>query len=71
MAFIESVLEHSKKLGRISALVIILGVAGAISLIMVCKNAGKGDTILSNWIDLAKIAVVFYFAVAASKPSSL
>ena len=70
MALIESVLEHSKKLGRISALVIILGVAGAISIIMVCGETAKADTILSNWIDLAKIAVVFYFAVAAvSKPT--
>jgi hypothetical protein len=63
---IKSLMGDTKKLGRILALVIILGIAGGISLNITSSIASKEDVsickaILDQWIDLAKIAIMFYF----------
>jgi len=67
MALIDSIVENSKKLGRITALVIILGVAGAISLIMINDNMVDADALYGSWLDLAKIAIMFYFSATITK----
>lgn len=57
-------LEHSKKLGRILALTIILGVAGAISIITVINDPNKAADLVDDWIKLGGVAVTFYFLTA-------
>ena len=61
MGFIESILDHSKKFGRMAALIIILGVAGGISILMVLNDPTSGKEILGDWIKLSMIGVTFYF----------
>lgn len=78
---IKSLFLNTKKLGRISALVIILGVAGTISILMIqgidnndaitaIKVAEFSKTIFDQWIDLAKIAVMFYFMKSMNKDNN-
>jgi len=63
-----SFLEHSRKVGRISALIIVLTVAATISIIAVTKDTAKIDTILDDWLKLAGIAMTFYFLTAPKRP---
>ncbi len=63
-----SFLEHSRKIGRISALIIILTVAAIISIMAVSKDATKIDTVLDDWLKLAGIAMTFYFLTAPKRP---
>ncbi len=63
-----SFLEHSRKIGRISALIIVLAVAATISIIAVATDTTKIDTILDDWLKLAGIAMTFYFLTAPKKP---
>lgn len=62
---IKSLMGDTKKLGRIVALVVILGIAGTISIIIIDESKSP-QTILSQWIDLAKIAIMFYFMKSMS-----
>lgn len=52
--------KDAKKLGRILALTIILGIAGSMSVQMI-NSAGDPQAVLSEWMRLAEIAVLFYF----------
>lgn len=61
----KSLAKDTKKIGRFAALLIILGVAGGISVTMAVTDPEQAEGILSQWMDLAKIAVMFYFAVSA------
>ncbi len=63
-----SFLEHSRKIGRISALIIVLSVAAIISIMAVSKDATKIDTVLDDWLKLAGIAMTFYFLTAPKRP---
>lgn len=63
---IKSLMGDTKKLGRIVALVVILGIAGTIS-IMITSEAESPESILGQWIDLAKIAIMFYFMKSMDK----
>ncbi len=62
-------LEHSKKLGRILALIIILGIAGAISIITVINDSTMAKGLVNDWLKLAGIAITFYFLVTPRKNS--
>lgn len=61
-------LEHSKKIGRILALIIILGVAGTISIILSLKDPASSVNLVDDWLKLACVAVTFYFLTAPKKP---
>ncbi len=61
-------LEHSKKIGRILALIIILGVAGVLSIISTLKDPTSSANLIDDWLKLAGIAITFYFLTAPKKP---
>lgn len=63
-----NIFEHSKKIGRILALTIILGVAGTISIISTCKDPANAGNIVDDWLKLAGVAVTFYFLTAPKNP---
>lgn len=60
-------LEHSKKIGRITALIIILGVAGAIAIIGVANDPATAKDVGKDWLQLGAVAVTFYFLTAPKK----
>lgn len=62
-----NIFEHSKKIGRISALIIILGVAGTLSIISSIKDPASSANLVDDWLKLAGIAVTFYFLTAPKK----
>ncbi len=62
---VETIATDTKKLGRIVALVVVLGVAAALSIKSNDANA------LDSWMDLAKTAVMFYFLVNMANGSSI
>lgn len=69
---IKALMGDTKRLGRIVALVVILGIAGGISINITSAVSGEADIntaklILDQWIDLAKIAVMFYFMKTLDK----
>ncbi len=63
-----NIFEHSKKIGRITALIIILGVAGTISIISAIKNPASAANLVDDWLKLACGTVTFYFLTAPKKP---
>ncbi len=60
---IVSLLKDTKKIGRIMALVVILGISGSISIQMI-QGASDPEYVLDQWLRLAEIAVLFYFIKA-------
>lgn len=65
--FFNTLAKDTKKIGRFAALLIILGVAGGISVTVAVSTPEKTDAILDGWMELAKIAVMFYFMVTMNK----
>ncbi len=63
-----NILEHSKKIGRVTALIIILGVAGAISIIGVVNDPATAKEVGKDWLQIGGVAVTFYFLTAPKKP---
>ena len=63
-----NILEHSKKIGRILALLIILGVAGSISIITALNDPVSAKELIDDWLKLAGIAITFYYLTAPKKP---
>ncbi len=68
MGVLSIVFEHSKKIGRWCALTIILGVAGAISIIGVVHDPTTAKEVGADWITLGSIAVTFYFLTTPKRP---
>ena len=66
-SFLNTLAKDTKKIGRFAALLIILGVAGGISITVAVSTPDKTDSILDGWMELAKIAVMFYFMVTMNK----
>jgi len=64
---IESLVTDTKKIGRITALVIVLGVAGTLSIMMALHDTTDMPVLLDKWMDIAIIAIMFYFTSAKTK----
>lgn len=62
-SFLQSLAQDTKKIGRFAALIIILGVAGAISISVAFEKPDMAKDILEKWMTLAGYAVMFYFLV--------
>ncbi|MCP4475400.1 MAG: hypothetical protein GY821_12710 [Gammaproteobacteria bacterium] len=62
MEIVKLVLEESKKLGRILALCAVLGIAGTMSFRIGVEN----EKVLELWMDLVKLALMFYFITIAT-----
>ncbi len=65
MGFLSTVLEQSKKAGRLAALLIILAIAGALSIISAVDDPASIEKMLDIWKDLLLMALAFYFATQA------
>lgn len=60
--------KDTKKLGRIITLIIILGITGTISIVIVLKGDQVASiNVLEDWIKLVGITVVFYFVSAKNE----
>ena len=58
---VDSLMADTKKLGRLTALVVVLAVAGTLSIMMALRENADMPALLESWMDIGMIAIVFYF----------
>ena len=64
----DSLMAETKKIGRILALIIVLGVTGGLSIMMAVSGTADMSVLLDKWMSIAIIAVMFYFTTAKPVP---
>lgn len=55
--------EHSKKVGRILALIITLIIAGTLSVMVAANNPDEAAELVNKWLILLGSMASFYFAI--------
>ncbi len=68
MSWIQKVLEHSTKAGRITALIMVIMIAGSLDVIKAIDNPTAIDG--ESWKDLLLMIFAFYFATSSSKSNT-
>ncbi len=63
MSWIQKVLEHSTKAGRITALIMVLMIAGSLSIMQCLEDPTEIDKTIDGWMDLVIMVFAFYFAM--------
>ncbi len=67
MDFLKTVLEESKKVGRITGYIVILGITGTLSIMQKMDSNSVSQSTIDDWIKLTMIATTFYFLTSQNK----